>query len=597
VTVETGEQLQQRTPVSARTRRRRLASAVVAVAACAGLFCCYLRLSATYASGSDAASNALEAWDLLHGNWLLHGWTLTDVSFYTTELPEFAAVELLRGLGPGAIHVTAALTYTLLVAVAALLARGRSRGLQGWTRALITAGIMIAPQLGNGVHLLLAQPDHVGTQVLVLGAFLLLDRAPRRWYTVAAVGALLTTATVADKITIVDAVVPLAFCALLHAVWTRRPLGHRFELSLAAAAAAGTAAALLTLTLLSRAGAFTLLPVQTGLSGPAGVPGHLALAWHGVLNLFGADVTLAPSGPQTLLTWLHAPGIALAVGAFAVVAWHLPHAGDLVSDVLTVAIVVNLAGFVASVIPATPFDTREMAALLPFGAVLAGRVFGPLLAGPALAIPRPRPAEPRAAEPRSADAPRRRRRRGRVRPAAAALALAGLGQLGALGYAASQPAGPDPEQALAGWLAAHHLTCGLGTFSESNITTVDSGGAVRLLAVSWQPPVRAVAPLPNATSARGAQLLPPAPDGAAVARLYQSSAAWYSPRTSYANFVVTGTANGPAGLIPDKEILALAGTPARTYHFQTFTIMVWNTNLLTLLGPVPSHLPGVIGHA
>jgi hypothetical protein len=25
--------------------------------------------------------------------------------------------------------------------------------------------------------------------------------------------------------------------------------------------------------------------------------------------------------------------------------------------------------------------------------------------------------------------------------------------------------------------------------------------------------------------------------------------------------------------------------------------MVWNTNLLTLLGPVPSHLPGVIGHA
>ena len=357
---------------------------------------------------------------------------------------------------------------------------------------------MLAPQLGNGVHVLLAQPDHVGTQVLVLGAFLLLDRAPRRWYTVAAVWALLTAATVADKITIVDAVVPLAFCALLHAIWTRRPLAHRFELSLAVAAAAGAGAALLALTLLSRAGAFTLLPVQTGLSGPAGVPGHLALAWHGVLNLFGADVTLAPSGLQTVLTWLHAPGIALAVGAFAVVAWHLPHAGDLVSDVLAVAIVVNLAGFVASVIPATPFDTREIAALLPFGAVLAGRVFGPLLTGSARAVPRPRAAEPRAAEP----APARPRRTGaRIRPAVAALALAGLGQLGALGYAASLP-GPDPEQALAGWLAAHHLTCGLGTFSESNITTVDSGGAVRLLAVSWQPPVRAIAPLPDRTSAR-----------------------------------------------------------------------------------------------
>ena len=106
--VETGEPLQQRTPVSARTRRRRLVSAAVVLAACAGLFWCYLRLSATYPSGSDAASNALEAWDLLHGNWLLHGWTLTDVSFYTTELPEFAAVELVRGLNPGAVHATAA---------------------------------------------------------------------------------------------------------------------------------------------------------------------------------------------------------------------------------------------------------------------------------------------------------------------------------------------------------------------------------------------------------------------------------------------------------------------------------------------------------
>ena len=38
-----------------------------------GLFACYLRLSATFPVGSDGASNALEAWDLLHGNWLLRG--------------------------------------------------------------------------------------------------------------------------------------------------------------------------------------------------------------------------------------------------------------------------------------------------------------------------------------------------------------------------------------------------------------------------------------------------------------------------------------------------------------------------------------------
>ena len=513
---------------------------------------CYARLSATFPAGSDAASNALEAQDLLHGNWLLHGWTLTDVSFYTTELPEYALVELAHGLNAGTAHLSAALTYTLLVVTAALLARGRSRGAEGWTRALITAGIMIAPQLGNGVHVLLGQPDHVGTQVLILAAWLLLDRGPRRWPAVAGCGALLAVATVADKITLVDAVVPLAFGALLHAVWTRRPFAHRFELSLAVAAGAAAGTGLLALTLISRAGGFTLLPVQTGLAAPGSVPGHLALAWHGALSLFGADVTAAPAGPQTVLAWLHAPGIALAVAAFAIVAWHLPRQHDLVSDVLAVAIVVNMAGFAASVIPATPFDTREIAALLPFGAVLAGRVFGPAAA---------------------------------AAPAgAAALVAVGACQLAALGYGTAQPPAADPAQVLASWLTAHHLTCGLGTFSEDNITTLDSGGTVRLLTVSWLPP---------APPARGRpQSLPVV----AVPRLYQSSAAWYDPRRCDANFVVTGSANGTADLIPGGEILALGGPPARTYQVGSFSVLTWDSSLLPRLGAASSRLPGDIGH-
>jgi hypothetical protein len=266
-----------------------------------------------------------------------------------------------------------------------------------------------------------------------------------------------------------------------------------------------------------------------------------------------------------VLAWLHAPGIALAVVAFAVVAWHVPHQDDLIGDVLAVAIVVNMAGFAASVIPATAFDTREIAALLPFGAVLAGRVCGPWLAGP--------------------------------RAWRAALAVAGACQLAALGYGAAQPPAADPEQALASWLAAHQLTCGLGTFSEDNITTLDSGGTVRLLTVAWLPPIPPSPPLPNLRSAERSHLPLPLPGHAAVPRLYQSSASWYDPRTGYANFVVSGTADGTADLIPRSEILALAGPPARTYQLPSCTVMVWNTNLLRLLGAAPSHLPGDIGHS
>ena len=560
-------------------RRRRLLLFVAVGAVCAGLCCCYVRLSATFPGGSDGASNALEAWDLLHGNALLRGWTLTDVSFYTTELPEYAAVELARGLNPGALHVAAALTYTLLILLAAFLARGRARGAEGWARALIAAGVMVAPQLGDGVHVLLAQPDHVGTQVLILGTFLVLERAPHRWYTPIAVWALLTVAIVADKITIVDAVVPLAFAGLLHAIWTRQLSAHRFELSVAVAAGTALATAQLLLTLISRIGGFTLMPVQTALSAPGGVPGHLSLAWHGILSLYGAEVTTAPPGPQTVLAWLHAPGIALAVAAFAVAAWHVPSQRDFTGDVLAVGIVVNLAGFVASVIPATPFDTREIAALLPFGAVLAGRVFGPRLT--AAVTMRERARAPRFRLPR-------------CRPSVAALAVAGACQLAALGYGATRPAAPDPEQALAGWLAAHGLTAGLGTFTDANLTTLDSGGAVRVLAVSWVrpgPPARRPF-LPDLRTGQAAQFPQP---GGAVPRLYQSSASWYDPRAQYANFVVSGSADGPADLIPRADVIALAGPPAGTYEFGSFTIMVWDENLLALLGGPPSERPGDIG--
>jgi hypothetical protein len=559
----------------------RLLAAIALCGVAAVLFACYLRLSATFPAGSDGASNALEAWDLLHGNWLLRGWTLTDVSFYSTELPEYAVVELARGLHPDVVHIAAAITYTLLVLVAAALARGRARGGEGWARALIAAGIMIAPQLGNGTRVLLSQPDHVGTQVPLLVIFLLVERAPRRWYTVAAIWAVLTVAVVAAEMAILVAAVPLAFAGGLHAVWAGtarsgwratpgRAAGalHRqwFELSLAVAAGCAVGFAQLVIAGIGRLGGFALLPVETGTVTPGRVPGHLSMALQDALNLFGADVGVAQPGPQSVFAWLHAPGIALAAAAFCLAVWRVPCREDLVSDVLAVGLVVNLVGFVASIIPATPFDARELAAALPYGAVLAGRVFGPWLTSGRLA---------RSVAGRADQADQRASRgwRSWFRPGAAALVLAGACQLAALGYEVTQPAAASPERALAGWLVAHHLTTGLGTYTEDNITTLDSGGAVRMLTVSWGPP-----------------------PGGTVVRLSQSSASWYNPRTAYANFVVTETADGSADQIPRAEILALAGPPARAYQFESFTIMVWNENLLTLLATPPSRVPGDIGH-
>ena len=96
--------------------------------AAAVLFFCYWRQSQAVPLSSDGSGNVLQAWDMLHGNLLLHNWWVSDVSFYTTELPQYMLIEALTGLGPWVVHVAAAMTYTLLVLLAALLAKGNARG-------------------------------------------------------------------------------------------------------------------------------------------------------------------------------------------------------------------------------------------------------------------------------------------------------------------------------------------------------------------------------------------------------------------------------------------------------------------------------------
>jgi hypothetical protein len=533
------------------------------------LFLCFLRLSWTYPAGSDGADQALQAWDVLHGNWLLRGWTIADVTYYTTEIPQYMLVELIKGLGPDVEHIAAASTYTLLLLAAGLLARGRSTGREGLIRFAVAAGIMIAPQFGNATHLLLSQPDHLGTQLPLLLAFLLLDRAPRRWYVPVAVGAILTLVVIADQIAMLTAAVPIAIVcgarALLGVVRRKSLASQWYELSLVAVAVLSYAVAKLAVRLIIDLHGYHLLPLATKRTPTAYLGQHIVLAVDGILNVFAADFLhlskyslLGPSlgglpmAAGIALAAVHLVGVALAVWGFFRAFRYFFDPSDLVSPVLATALVVNVAAYVLSVAPVTLFDTREIVAVLPFGAVLAGR----MVPGTLTRLPR------------------------RLKPA---LALVSVGVLACyvagLGYGTAHRPVADFDQAIVPWLEAHHLTTGLGTYFEANLITMDSGGRVAVRTVSWQ-------------FTRD------------VPRRYESKADWYDPRQSYANFIVTNTADNtqlPNGsprrnsLIPLPAIAALhAGPPAHVYHYKTFTIMVWNHNLLDDLGSSRTSLPGRI---
>src|SRR5688572_4989634 len=130
-------------------------------------------MAMTMPINADGASNALQAWEMLHGNVLLSGWTVTDVPFYSTELPQYALIELFYGLHEHVFRIAAAATYTLLVILVAFLALGRNRNLFG---AALAVAIVLLPMPGVGYLVAFGGPNHLGTAVPLLVTWLALDR-------------------------------------------------------------------------------------------------------------------------------------------------------------------------------------------------------------------------------------------------------------------------------------------------------------------------------------------------------------------------------------------------------------------------------------
>jgi hypothetical protein len=496
-------------------------------------FACYLQLARTRAVNSDGAGQALQAWDMLHGNLLLHGWLLGDVSYYTTEVPQYLLVELVRGLNQDVVHVAAAMTYTLATLLAALLAKGNSTGRQALVRVLIAVGIMLAPQLVSGVNILLSSPDHIGTSVPVMVVWLILDRAHPRWYVPVIAGVLLGWAAIADMLVLYIGVLPLVLvCAIrvYRAVAVeRKPLAsQRYDLALAAAALAGAAAAVLALRVIHARGGFYMPSpnAQFVQDGPALIH-NLGVAAEGLLLLGGADfLGLRPTAGNAF-TMLHVVGVFLAAWGTWLAARRFLRDRDLVDQLLVTGVVVNLAVYVLSTRANVISQTHEIAAVLPFGAALAGRLLaGRLTAAKLLPL----------------------------------LLVVLLGYLAGLGHEISQPPVAAQNQQLTSWLAARHLHTGLSGYWESNVVTLTSGDRVQ---------IRLVKP-------SGGRLVP---------GHYESKADWYDPHRNTANFVVLSPGvPGYPGFSSEREVLATFGQPARTYHVGSYTILVWNRNLLTELG-------------
>ena len=283
----------------------------------------------------------------------------------------------------------------------------------------------------------MGSPDHIGSTVPVMVTFLLLDRAPQRWYTAIAAGLILSVGLVADGIVLYTGIMPvLAICAV-RIYRSRFQLKKRwrassFELILAAATGPAIWLARTALTMIARHGGFRVWPVSPLLASPGDLGRSLAVTGRGLLLLFGADFFGHPAGFVAALAFAHLIGLGLAAWATCATIRRLSRA-DLGAALLAAGIVLTLTAYLLSTRADDLASTRDITAVLPFGAALAGRALAGRLVSARL-VP--------------------------------ALALVLIGYLFSLGRLVTAPPAPPESARLGSWLAAHHLHLRTGRLLE-----------------------------------------------------------------------------------------------------------------------------------
>jgi uncharacterized membrane protein len=242
-----------------------------------------------------------------------------------------------------------------------------------------------------------------------------------------------------------------------------------------------------------------------------------------VLVLFGANFPGHQIGLIAGIGLLHLVGIGLVLwGVCAALRrlWRLPIAVEFMAVSVCFTVITYLLGPNAL----TAQSSREIAAVLPLGAALAGRLLA------------------------------RRLRRARLVPALAAVLAV---YLAGLAFYATRPAVPANNQTLAAWLVQHRLTYGLTpSYWIGNSTTVDSGGKVAVRTVQ--------------TGGTRVSL-----------NLWEIDGTWFSAKAHDANFVVMP---GPGDWRDNPAaypMLHSFGRPTQVYVLPTYTVLVWNHNLLS----------------
>ncbi len=481
------------------------------------LFVLLLRISLTTAISSDGANNALQAWDMLHGHLLLHGWILGDATYYTFELPLIAFVEIFFGLHPITMHVAMALIYLSVAVCAVAIAVTDSRGASRAARAAIVAAVLAAPMLiFSDLWIPIGIPDHTGTTVFLLGSCLLVDRAPARRFTAPLICVILCAGQLGDVTVRYVAVPAIALVCAYRAVAARKIVTGDAANLVAAVLSVPLAAAVRAV--MRHFGAYLMAAPKASVAPVSDWPHNAALTWNSLRMLFGeqAGPNYRPAGTAAIF----GAACLLVAGTGVLRALWRWRTARRAEQVLLVAIAANLGVYVISTLP-SPGSPHDIVAVLPCAAVLGARTIVPA------------------------------RMAGRL-TALAVSAVAAVAALLPLSVTAAEPNASPPWGVLAPWLQAHGLHYGLGGYWDGSAVTLQSSNEVQVRTVK----------------VAGNKITP---------RPWETNTLWFEPSRHYANFLIINLVNHP-DLGPAAE--RFFGKPTSTYRVANWEVLIYKKNLL-----------------
>lgn len=340
-----------------------------------------LGLSLTYFPESDGAFPLLAAQDMLHGNWILRGWSISTDSFWLTDNPFYVVGVALKGLTPALMDEIPTTTYVgmLVLATVAILSLHAGRVQQGSRAIAVMAGLLplLFPSYALG-RFVLKGTYHVSTTAFVLGSFLLMHyallsgRTPRSTRLMVAAAGILGAAMVSDPMAAWIGLIPaiLTSCVLLY----RNRRLHWPALVPASIAITGWLTAKIILGILHVVGGFTLVAGQVAAFVDfSGLGGNISLFVQGILDLFGANFFGLFASIDTLPVLLRLLGCVAVMVSILFTLRDVCEHDDQLSVLLAVGAAVIAAAFIFSAVPRPVAGERFLVPLVIFGSVLLGR--------------------------------------------------------------------------------------------------------------------------------------------------------------------------------------------------------------------------------